>query len=115
MKLLEKLKGVRQKQVIILRNDIDMSTGKAIAQACHASAAATRHADGSGVEKKIVVKGDKQTLENKKREAKEQNIPHQQINDAGKTELQSGTATALAIGPAKHKKVDKITGELPTW
>ena len=34
------------------------------------------------------------------------------IKDAGKTQVESGTITCLAIGPDEEKKIDKITGNL---
>jgi peptidyl-tRNA hydrolase, PTH2 family len=40
-------------------------------------------------------------------------IVHAQIADAGRTELAAGTITALAIGPAEDKAVDKITRSIP--
>ena len=40
-------------------------------------------------------------------------IVHAQITDAGSTELVAGTVTAVAIGPAEPKAVDKITASMP--
>ena len=34
------------------------------------------------------------------------------VQDAGLTELKSGTITALGLGPDDEKKIDKITGSL---
>ena len=107
------------KQVIILRNDLDMSKGKMIAQACHASLKSYEKASDSVVSdwkssgmKKISVENDDTSLEKKLEAAKALQIPAALISDAGRTELKPGTSTALGVGPADSKKVDKITGEL---
>jgi len=34
------------------------------------------------------------------------------IHDAGRTQIASGTATVLGIGPAPKSKVDEVTGSL---
>ena len=44
--------------------------------------------------------------------AKEANLPVYTVTDAGHTELEPGTVTCLAIGPAKDEDIDKITGNL---
>lgn len=107
------------KQAIILRNDIGMSRGKMIAQACHASLKAYKKTNkeirsnwenkGS---KKIVLKTDKETIIRKKQEAQQNNISNALITDAGHTELKPGTKTALAIGPNTENKLDSITSSL---
>jgi peptidyl-tRNA hydrolase len=40
-------------------------------------------------------------------------IIHALIADTGRTELAVGTVTALAIGPAEYKAVDRIAGAIP--
>lgn len=34
------------------------------------------------------------------------------IHDAGRTQIASGTATVLGIGPAPKSKIDEVTGHL---
>lgn len=107
------------KQAIILRNDLGMSQGKMIAQACHASLKAYKKTDkevrndwenkGS---KKIILKTDKETMMRKKQQSQQKNISNALITDAGHTEVKPGTKTALAIGPNTENKIDPITGDL---
>ncbi len=107
------------KQAILLREDLDMSKGKMIAQACHASLKAYRKADKQAVkewevsgEKKIVLKVDEQSLQEKRMDAEASGLTVSSVKDAGKTELKSGTETALAIGPDKEDSIDSVTGDL---
>ena len=107
------------KQVIVLRTDLNMSKGKMIAQACHASLKSYEKASDSVVSdwrssgmKKISVENDDTSLEEKLEMAKGLQIPAALISDAGHTELEPGTSTALGVGPADSKKIDKLTGEL---
>ncbi|TXT67135.1 MAG: Peptidyl-tRNA hydrolase [Promethearchaeota archaeon] len=111
------------KQVIIIRTDLGMSTGKKCAQACHASISASNIVRRRNValwknwlhsgQKKIILKVKSLEelgviQENLKRETIESAL----INDAGLTQLSPGTTTALGIGPIESDKIDKITGEL---
>jgi len=48
-----------------------------------------------------------------KQKCEELVLVHALVSDAGRTELAPGTATALAIGPADDKLIDKITGAIP--
>lgn len=111
------------KQVILIRTDLGMSTGKKCAQACHASISASnkvRHKEpavwkgwiNSG-QKKIILKAKSlEELTNIHFQLEKEKIPNVLINDAGLTQLAPGTVTALGIGPIFSKKVDKITGSL---
>jgi len=108
------------KQAILIRKDIDISEGKKIVQGSHASLGAYQHADqetfeawNSQGQKKIVLKVSKQELKDKMKKAQETNVPCFQVKDAGHTEVEPGTLTALGLGPAKESKLDKITSDLP--
>ncbi|OTF74079.1 peptidyl-tRNA hydrolase 2, mitochondrial-like protein [Euroglyphus maynei] len=37
------------------------------------------------------------------------------IRDAGRTQVESGTKTAIAIGPAKGSLIDQVTGHLKLY
>lgn len=108
------------KQVIVLRTDIGMSNGKMIAQACHASVGSYRNADSgarndwetSGA-KKVALKAEgEDALMDLFKQARAHGIPGYVVKDAGETELEPGTVTALGLGPASDETVDKVTKEL---
>ena len=109
------------KQAIVIRTDLQMSTGKLAVQACHASVAAVLCAkadvlgrwDTDGQTKIALAVQSLAELENLKRQCEDMEIIHALIADAGRTELEVGTVTALAIGPAEDKAVDRITGAIP--
>ncbi len=109
------------KQVIVIRRDINMGTGKKIAQGAHASLeaylrtkeefpriAAEWRRIGA---KKVVIKG---TIEEimKIYEQIKGKIPCALIRDAGHTQVEPGTITALGIGPWKEEEIDKYTGHM---
>ncbi len=117
------IRSFKYKQVIVVRTDLKMSTGKKCAQSCHAAVSASESArmktpriwqewyrEG---QRKIVVKTQelKELLDLKEKAAR-LGIPHFLVADAGLTELEPGTTTALGIGPAAEGDVDKITGHL---
>ncbi len=108
------------KQVLVLRADLGMSKGKLAAQSAHASLlaylkapAASREAWESSGSPKIAVKAESESallaLAAAARAAK---LPHALVRDAGRTQLEPGTLTALGIGPAPEAAVDRLTGKL---
>ncbi|EJN60762.1 peptidyl-tRNA hydrolase, PTH2 family [Halogranum rubrum] len=111
------------KQAIVARTDIGMGRGKLAAQVAHASLSAYEDADdrtrkkwkGEG-QKKIVLKarGEKELFELADL-ADREGLPNAIIRDAGHTQLEPGTVTALAVGPGPDNLVDKVTGDLSLY
>lgn len=109
----------QHKQAIVLRTDLGMSTGKLISQACHASLKAYKKSSSDEQEewesegqKKVVLDVGNGDLRDRFERAKRNNVTAAMIKDAGLTEIEPGTTTALCIGPAKESKIDTITGDL---
>ncbi|MCK5594444.1 MAG: peptidyl-tRNA hydrolase Pth2 [Candidatus Aenigmarchaeota archaeon] len=111
------------KQAIIIRKDLNLGKGKMAAQASHASLNAYKKASFTNKniwemqgQKKVVLKIDSEkemiALFNK---ADAEKMKPALIRDAGRTEIPSGTITALAIGPDRDEKIDKITGHLKLY
>ncbi len=122
--------GFRLKQVILLRRDIQMGRGKAAAQAAHASCDAVFKIIHSGDARwrewleewrregqaKIVLRVDNlDQLLTLLQQAERRGLPTSLVRDAGKTQLEPGTITAGAIGPAPSHDIDKITGRLKLY
>ena len=111
------------KQAIVARTDVGMGRGKLAAQVAHASLSAYEDADdrtrtawkGEG-QKKVVLKGDseRQLFELADR-AERAGLPNAVVRDAGHTQLEPGTVTALAVGPGEDERVDEITGDLSLY
>jgi PTH2 family peptidyl-tRNA hydrolase len=111
------------KQVIVVRNDIEMGKGKIAAQVAHASLMSYFEAEkkdksitdswlASG-EKKIVLKADSADILKRLYDAfKYKGVPCALVSDAGLTELPPGTTTALGIGPWHSADIDAFTSSL---
>ena len=110
------------KQVILIRNDLGMGKGKIAVQACHASLGAYKKAVKQTPElvrqwsvegeAKIAVKVDLRTMIEFKGWADREGLPNYMVQDAGRTQLEPGTKTALAIGPAEAERL-RPTEKLP--
>jgi len=112
------------KMCIVLRMDLEMSTGKLIAQAAHAAVGASelskkenhkawRRWRDEGAKKVALEAESFEELEALREKAEELEIVNLVIQDAGHTEVPVGTVTALGLGPDRSDKLDKVTGSLP--
>jgi len=64
----------------------------------------------------VVLKGDSESqLFELADKADKEGIPYAIIRDAGHTQLEPGTVTALAVGPARDDTVDRVTGDLSLY
>jgi PTH2 family peptidyl-tRNA hydrolase len=114
------------KMVIVIRADLGLSCGKAVAQGAHAAVECARRARAhkaatvrrwlSEGQRKVALKvQDLEGLEDLKRKAERRKLTTALIVDAGLTEIPPGTPTALAIGPAAENEIDALTGSLPLY
>jgi PTH2 family peptidyl-tRNA hydrolase len=111
------------KQAIVARADIGMGEGKLAAQVAHASLQAYEEAPAKvqrewkgGGQKKIVLQADSERqLFELAEKAEVERVPHALVRDAGHTQLEPGTITALAVGPATEDRVDAVTGDLSLY
>lgn len=111
------------KQAIVARADIGMGEGKLAAQVAHASLMAFEEArssassewKGEGQKKVVLQADDEQTIFKLAEKADTKRLPHAIVRDAGHTQLEPGTVTALAVGPATEAEVDAVTGDLPLY
>ncbi|MBC7085991.1 MAG: peptidyl-tRNA hydrolase [Methanomethylovorans sp.] len=108
------------KQCIIVRDDLKLSKGKLAVQVAHAAVSASSWASKSVLEnwkesgqKKVVLRVPSlKDLFELKEKARRDGLPTALIADAGLTEVEPGTITALGIGPGKAQDIDKITKDL---
>lgn len=108
------------KQAIVARTDVGMGDGKLAAQVAHASLSAYENAADrarrqwkDGGQKKIVLEAtSERDLHELSELADREGLPNALVRDAGHTQLEPGTVTALAVGPADEAAVDRVTGDL---
>ena len=111
------------KQAILIRNDLKLPKGKACSQSAHASVEAVLRSEKEFVSKwrkegmaKIVLKvDDLKELQKYNQLAKDSGLVTALVTDAGRTTVEPGTVTALAIGPDSDEKIDKITKDLKLY
>ncbi|THV07558.1 peptidyl-tRNA hydrolase II [Dendrothele bispora CBS 962.96] len=111
------------KMVLIVRTDLKMSPGKISAQCGHATLACykalvkkntklVRHWERTGQAKIALKATSEDQLLELEALAKSLNLCARSIEDAGRTEVEPGTRTVLAIGPAPVDQVNMVTGKL---
>jgi PTH2 family peptidyl-tRNA hydrolase len=114
------------KLVIVIRTDLDLSGGKAVAQGGHAVMGSYFDAmarwgpiagdmieawNESKAKICLAIDSEEELLELAK-QCETKNMGHYLVRDAGRTEVDPGTPTALGIGPDFSRHIDKFTGHL---
>jgi peptidyl-tRNA hydrolase, PTH2 family len=108
------------KQVIIVRRDVNMGTGKIAAQVAHAAVMGAEKVKASrriwfsswfaaGQAKVVLKVKNIEELMEVGKQAEELFLPVVQVQDSGLTQIPSGTITCVGIGPAPSELVDKVT------
>ncbi|BFG03162.1 probable peptidyl-tRNA hydrolase 2 [Drosophila madeirensis] len=114
------------KLALVVRSDLKMSKGKTAAQCAHAAVmcyqnAAQGTAEQSAIlqrwcrvgQPKIVLRVESfEQLNNLERQAQKANVVAALVRDAGRTQLDAGTATVLGLGPASAAELDKLIAHL---
>lgn len=118
------MKEFEYKMVIVTRTDLKLSPGKLAAQVAHAAVNCAFSTKKNNVKwfnkwqsegaKKVVAKVE--TVDEffvLKEKAEHLKISTSLVEDAGHTEIPSGTKTVLGIGPAPDNIIDQVTKNLP--
>ncbi len=111
------------KQAIVARGDLGMGPGKLAAQVAHASLSAYERAGDTdrrawradGQMKVVLRVDDESSLFEIAEQGRRAGLPVSVIRDAGRTQLDPGTVTAVGLGPAGADEIDRITGELSLY
>ncbi len=111
------------KQIIVIRNDLNMGKGKIAAQSSHASLTSYERVQRQKPDvarawkmegqMKVVLKvqSESELLEYYNK-AQRMNIPCDLIRDAGHTQIEPGTLTCFAAGPWNESELDMVFGSL---
>jgi len=113
-----------QKLVLVVRTDLGMTKGKIAAQCSHATLACYKSLMRSGktdlldrwesrgqAKVSVQVKSEDELLM-LQAQARSLGICAKIIHDAGRTQIASGSATVLGVGPGPKSMVDQVTGPL---
>lgn len=108
------------KQIILIRQDLQLPKGKMAVQAAHACVEAVLRSDkdkiknwrSSGMAKIALKVENEKDLLKYNQIAKDSGLITALITDAGKTVVAPGTRTCVAIGPDDEEKIDEITKDL---
>jgi PTH2 family peptidyl-tRNA hydrolase len=112
------------KLVVVVRDDLRMSSGKLAAQVAHAAVTCALEAKAKkgkwfsewfkeGQRKVVLRAKNFEELRSLKETAARAGLTVALITDAGLTELPPNTTTCLGIGPAPESVIDPVTGHLP--
>lgn len=112
-----------RKVVVCVREDLRMSAGKVAAQVGHAIHALCRDCplgealdawedEDNGSTIVCLAVPDMTDIIRIQEQATTLSIPTFPVYDAGRTEVESGTCTVMAVGPATNEELKPITGHL---
>ena len=115
---------MKYKMIIVVRDDLKLSSGKIAAQASHAAVCCAFEAKKTHTNwfkkwrseggKKVVVRVENlKELLGLEKLAKAEGLTTCLITDAGLTEVPPNTITCLGLGPAPDAIIDPITRKLP--
>ncbi|XP_030375297.1 peptidyl-tRNA hydrolase 2, mitochondrial [Scaptodrosophila lebanonensis] len=125
-KLISTSLGKPAKLALIVRSDLKMGKGKTAAQCAHAAIMCYENAAHGTAEQsallqhwgrigqpKIVLRVDTyEQLSGLQIQAQDANLVTALVRDAGRTQLEPGTATVLGLGPASDVELDKLVAHL---
>ena len=110
------------KLVLVINHDLKMGKGKIAAQSGHASVSATLKLGTNkpnlldawlkSGQKKVCLKTTQDELFELEKRAIKLGIQTVRVNDAGKTQIPSGSLTVIAFGPAPDDELEELTGHL---
>ena len=111
------------KQVVVVRRDLGMGLGKTAAQVAHAAVLGLEHARAvcpewaadwwaAGQPKVVVQVPGAEEFADVCAAADAAGLPLAVVHDSGRTQVEPGTATCAAIGPAPTERIDAVTGGL---
>jgi PTH2 family peptidyl-tRNA hydrolase len=109
------------KLVVVVRTDLGMGRGKIAAQVAHAAVSAAIRNYGrpaftawlrEGQPKVVLKVGGEDELGEVCAAAEAARLPGEVVQDAGRTQVDPGTVTCCAIGPAAAADIDRVAGTL---
>jgi peptidyl-tRNA hydrolase, PTH2 family len=110
--------------VVVINKDLSMSKGKVLSQFGHAIDSLHEKLvdypelveewrnSGSA---KIALKGTQEDMRKIIDASKAKGLVYVRIFDAGRTQVEPGSNTVVAVGPATKKQLEDITGHLPLY
>jgi len=113
----------RSKMVLVVREDLKMSKGKIASQCSHATLLAYKKGikvrpklidawESIGQPKVVLKVPNIEELERLIKIATNEGVLTCKVCDAGRTQVNPGSVTVLAVGPGDTASVDRVTGHL---